>query len=54
MLIRTVDSDVLLFLIDYANERTENGTEFINVNLVLELDAKTYDVIQLRDMIGHH
>ena len=54
ILIRTVDSDVLLFSIDYANKRTENGTEFINVNLVLELDAKTYDVIQLRDMIGHH
>ena len=24
------------------------------MNLVLELDAKTHDVIQLRDMIGHH
>ena len=32
----------------------ENGTEFINVNLGTGLDAKTYDVIQLRDMIGRH
>ena len=32
----------------------ENGTEFIKVNFGTGLDAKTYDVIQYRDMIGHH
>ena len=46
--------DVLLLSIAYANKMIENGTEFINVNLGTGLDAKTYDVIQLRDMIGHH
>ena len=46
MLIRTVDSDVLLLSIAYANKMIENGTEFINVNLGTGLDAKTYDVIQ--------
>ena len=51
ILIHTVDSDVLLLLIEYANKMIENGTEFINVNLGTGLDAKIYDVIQLRDMI---
>ena len=51
MLIHTVDSDVLLLSIAYANKMIENGTEFINVNLGTGLDAKIYDVIQLRDMI---
>ena len=54
ILIHTVDSDVLLLLIAYTNKIIENGTEFINVNLGTGIDAKTYDVIQLRDMIGHH
>ena len=54
ILIHTVDSDVLLLSIAYANKMIENGTEFINVNLGTGLDAKTCDVIQLRDMIGHH
>ena len=49
-----VDSDVLLLSTAYGNKMIENGTEFINVNLGTGLDAKTYDVIQLRDMIGHH
>ena len=54
ILIHTVDSGVLLFSIAYANKIIENGTEFINVDLGAGLDAKNYDVIQLRDMIGHH
>ena len=54
ILIHTVYSDVLLWSIAYANKMIENGTEFINVNLGTGLDAKTYDVMQLRDMIGHH
>ena len=54
MLIHTVDSDVLLLSIAYANKMIENGTEFINVNLGTGLDAKTYYFIQLRDMICHH
>ena len=52
ILIHTVDSDVLLLSIAYANKMMENGTEFINVNLGTGLDAKTYDFIQLRDRIG--
>ena len=51
ILIHAVDSDVLLLSIAYANKMIENGTEFINVNLGTGLDAKIYDVIQLRDMI---
>ena len=54
ILIHTVDSDVLLLSIAYGNKMTENGNEFINVNLGTGLDATTCDVIQLRDMIGHH
>ena len=54
ILTHTVDSDILLLSIAHANKMIENGTEFINVNLGTGLDAKTYDVIQLRDMIGHH
>ena len=54
ILIYKVDSDVLLLSTAYGNKMIENGTEFINVNLGTGLDAKTYDVIQLRDMIGHH
>ena len=54
ILIHTVDSDVLFLSIAYANKMIENGTEFINVNLGTGLDAKTCDVIQLRDMIDHH
>ena len=53
-LIHTVDSDVLLLSIAYVNKMTENGTEFINVNLGTGLGAKIYDVMQLRDMIGHY
>ena len=51
IVIHTLDSDVLLLLIAYANKMIENGTEFINVNLGTGLDAKIYDVMQLRDMI---
>ena len=40
--------------IAYVNKMIENGTEFIKVNFGTGLDAKTYDVIQYRDMIGHH
>ena len=54
IVIHTVDSDVLLLLIAYANKMIENETEFINVNIRTGLHARTYDVIQLRDMIGHH
>ena len=54
ILIHTVDSDVLLLSIAYGNKKIGNGIEFINVNLETWLAAKTYDVIQLRDMIGHH
>ena len=53
ILIHAVDSDVLLLSIAYANKMIENGTEFINVNLGTGLDAKTYDVIQLRN-ISHY
>ena len=48
ILIHTVDSDVFLLLIAYANKMIEIRTEFINVKLRTGLDAKTYDVIQLR------
>ena len=54
ILIHTVDSDVLLLPIAYANKMIENGTEFISMNLGTGLETKTYHVIQLRDMIGHH
>ena len=54
ILTHTVDSDILLLWIAHANKMIENGTEFINVNLGTGLDAKTYNVIHLRDMAGHH
>ena len=54
ILTHTVDSDILLLSIAHANKMIENGTEFINVNLGTGLDAKTYNVIHLRDMAGHH
>ena len=54
ILIHTVDSDLLLLSIACTNKIIENGTEFIKVNLGTRLDAKIYDVIQLRDMTGHH
>ena len=49
ILIHAVGSDVLLLSIAYQNKMIENVTEFINVRR--GPDAKTYDVIQLRDMI---
>ena len=54
LILYIVDSDVLLLLIAYANKMIENGNEFINVNLGKGLDATTYNVIQLRDMIDYH
>ena len=40
ILIHTVDSDVLLLSIAYANKMIENGAEFINVNREQDLTLK--------------
>ena len=40
ILIHTVDSDVFLLSIAYANKMIENGAEFINVNREQDLTLK--------------